>query len=72
MFIVYPGNEKHLKMPLNYLYLINCNKKVIKTTYIFSAQFGGINPSLYLNPEDETKEVCAKYQYYDKLGYYLV
>ena len=69
MFIVYPGNEKHLKMPLNYLYLINCNKKVIKTTYIFSAQFGGINPSLYLNPEDETKEVCAKCEYYDKLGY---
>ena len=65
MFIVYPGNS----FQLNYLYLINCNKKVIKTTYIFSAQFGGINPSLYLNPEDETKEVCAKCEYYDKLGY---
>ena len=23
-----------------------------------------------MNPEDETKEVCGKCEYYDKLGYY--
>ena len=44
-------------------------KKSTKQLTFFSAQFGGINPSLYLNPEDETKEVCAKWEYYNELGY---
>ena len=30
-------------------------------TYLLSAQFGGINPSLYLNPEPEAREVSLKY-----------
>ena len=64
MFIVYPGNEKHSKYIS--LSVINNSKKQLT---FFSAQFGGINPSLYLNPEDETKEVCAKWEYYNELGY---
>ena len=65
------SSYSYLYPPLN-LYLIIFNKTTHQNDLHFSAQFGGINPSLYLNPEDETKEVCAKCEYYDELGYFYI
>ena len=36
---------------------INTSYTISLFSFVFAAQFGGINPSLYLNPEPEEKEV---------------